>query len=291
MSKTERYTILYFVGPALALMLVVAILPLIYSIYLSFFNWNLSRAYAFTFVGFRNYLNFFVDPDVRHALGRTFIYVASCMVLEVALGLGIAFLFDTNFRGEPWIRAILILPMVMSEVVVGLVWRWIYNAEYGILNYFLDSLGFERLSWLTTPGLAMGSLILTDVWQWTPLVFLVCLAGLKSVPQDSVEAARLDGASWLQIQWHVSLPAIKPIIVSVVLLRLIDCFRFVDKVFIMTYGGPANDTSLLGFRIYLNGFKYFNIGQTAAYSLIYVAMITILVKIMIRSFDRKAVAE
>ncbi|TPM93756.1 sugar ABC transporter permease [Mesorhizobium sp. B2-1-3A] len=290
MNQADKSSIFYLVGPALVLMLIVAICPLVYTVYLSFHTWNLAKLNSFQFVGLQNYLGFFLNSDIWHSIGRTVIYVTSCMVLEVGLGLAIAFLFDTNFKGEGWIRAILILPMVMSEVVVGLIWRWIYNAEYGILNYFLEVLGFERLSWLTTPGLAMASLVITDVWQWTPLVFLVCLAGLKSVPQDSIEAARLDGANWLQVQWHVALPAIKPIIVSVVLLRLIDCFRFVDKVFIMTYGGPANDTALLGFRIYIYGFKYFQIGQTAAYSLIYVAAITVLVRIMIRSFNSKAVA-
>lgn len=291
MLKSEKQAILYFIAPALGLMLIVAVLPLLYSVYLSVHHWNLARGNTLTFVGLNNYISFFTNADIWQAVGRTLVFVAACMIFEVMLGLGIAFLFDTNFRGEAWIRAILILPMVMSEVVVGLVWRWIYNAEYGVLNYFLQVLGFERVAWLTTPGVAMGSLILTDIWQWTPLVFLVCLAGLKAVPQDSVEAARIDGANWLQIQWHVALPAMKAVIVSVVLLRLIDCFRFVDKVFIMTYGGPANDTALLGFRIYLNGFKYFNIGQTAAYSIIYVIIITILVKIMIRSFQQKVVAQ
>lgn len=270
-------------------MLVVAVVPLVYSLYLSVHNWDLGRLQSFRFVGLSNYLAFFADRDVWHAIGRTTIYVSSCMIFEAALGLGIAFLFDTSFKGEAWIRSVLILPMVMSEVVVGLIWRWIYNAEYGVLNYGLSILGVNPQSWLTTPGLALASLVVTDVWQWTPLIFLVCLAGLKAVPQDSVEAAKLDGANWWQIQWHVSLPAIRPIIVSVLLLRLIDCFRFVDKVFIMTYGGPANDTSLLSFRIYIEGFKYFRIGQTAAYSIIYLAIITILVKLMIRSFNQKVV--
>lgn len=290
MLKSEKQSILFFVGPALGLMLIVAILPLFYSIYLSFHSWNLARANAFTFVGFNNYISFFTNADIWHAVGRTIVFVSACMIFEVLLGLGIAFLFDTSFRGEAWIRAILILPMVMSEVVVGLIWRWIYNAEYGVLNYFLEVVGLERVSWLTTPGLAMAALIVTDIWQWTPLVFLVCLAGLKAVPQDSIEAARIDGANWAQIQWHVALPAMRAVIVSVILLRLIDCFRFVDKVFIMTYGGPANDTAVLGFRIYLNGFKYFNIGQTAAYSIIYVVLITILVRIMIRSFQERVVS-
>jgi multiple sugar transport system permease protein len=278
---------LIFLGPALLLLLAVTVYPFGYSVALSFQQWNLASFAPRKFVGLENYAAFFTDADIRHAMGRTVIYVVSCVSIEFGLGLAIAFLFDTNFKGESWIRGILILPMVMSEVVVGLIWRWIYNTEFGVLNYGMQFLGLPRMSWLTEPGLALASIVLADVWEWTPLIFLVCLAGLKAVPTDSIEAAQLDGAHWWQVQWHVALPAIKPIIISVLLLRTIDCLRFVDKVFIMTYGGPAGDTSLLAFRIYLNGFKFFQIGKTAAYSLIYLAIITVLVKLMIRVLKTK----
>lgn len=271
-----------FVLPALIVMLVVTTYPFAYTVFLSLHHWNLTSFQSPRFVGPQNYLGFFLDPDIRRSLVTTAIYVVSCVGIQLVLGLGIAFLFDTSFKGESWIRAMLILPMVMSEVVVGLMWRWIYNTEYGILNYLVELVGIPTQSWLTTPGLALASVIVTDIWQWTPLIFLVCLAGLKAVPEDSIEAARLDGANWWQIQWHVALPAIKPIIVAVLLLRTIDCFRFIDKVFIMTYGGPAGDTALLGFRIYLSGFRFFDIGTTAAYSLIYLVIITLLVRIMIK---------
>ena len=276
-----------FLGPALILLLIITVYPFVYSLLLSFQQWNLASFAPRKFVGLDNYIAFFLDKDIWHASGQTIIYVVSCVSIEFALGLGIAFLFDSGFKGESWIRNILILPMVMSEVVVGLIWRWIYNAEFGVLNYGLQVLGFPRLSWLTTPGLALASIVLADVWEWTPLIFLVCLAGLRSVPTDSIEAARLDGANWWQVQWHVALPAIRPILISVLLLRTIDCLRFVDKVFIMTYGGPAGDTSLLGFRIYLSGFKYFQIGKTAAYSMIYLVIITILIKLMISVLQSK----
>lgn len=198
--------------------------------------------------------------------------------------LDFAFLFDTKFKGQELMRTLILFPMVMSEVVVGLIWRWMYNAEFGVLNVGLEALGLQPLSWLTTPQLALLSIVITDVWQWTPLVFLVCLAGLKSVPQESLEAAQLDAAPWWRIQLHIALPAIKPILLAVLLLRTIDCVRFVDKIFVMTYGGPAGATSILPFRLYLKGFKYFNMGETAAYALIYVVIITILAKLIIRAF-------
>lgn len=279
-----------FLGPAFLLLLIITVYPTVYSLVLSFQYWDLSSFLPRHFVGLDNYVAFFADRDIWSSVLTTAIYAVACIATEMVLGLAIAFLFDTNFHGEPWMRNIILLPMVMSEVTVGLIWRWIDNTEFGVLNYGMKLLGLPPLSWLTDPHLALGAIVLADVWEWTPLVFLVCLAGLKSVPADGLEAARLDGANWWQIQWHVALPAIKPIVLSVLLLRTIDCLRFVDKVFVMTYGGPADETSILPFRLYLDGFKFFDIGRTAAYSILYLIAITILVKLMIRVFQTRDAA-
>jgi multiple sugar transport system permease protein len=282
---TKRDAVL-FLAPAFLVMLVITLYPFLYTLHLSFHDWNLAAFHDKRFVGLANYIEFLTNPDVWHALRVTALYVIGCVTIEVVLGLSIAFLFDTAFRGAELARNLLLLPMVMSSVVVGLIWRWIFNAELGVLNYFVESLGLTPLAWLTRPGLAFMSVVVADIWQWTPLVFLVCLAGLKAVPPDTIESARIDGASWWQIQRYVSLPAIQPIILTVVLIRTIDCLRFVDKIFIMTYGGPAGTTSVLGFHIYLKGFKYFQMGATAAYSIVYMAIIIILAKLLIRSFSR-----
>jgi multiple sugar transport system permease protein len=275
-----------FLAPAFLVMLVITLYPFLYTLVLSFHDWNLAAFHGKKFVGLANYVEFFTNPDVWHALRVTAVYVVSCVTIELVLGIAIAFLFDTAFRGAELARNLLLLPMVMSSVVVGLIWRWIFNAELGVLNYFVEAAGFAPPSWLTQPSLALISVVVADVWQWTPLVFLVCLAGLKAVPPDTIESAALDGASWWQIQRHVALPAIQPIILTVVLIRTIDCLRFVDKIFVMTYGGPAGATSTLGFQIYLKGFKYFQMGATAAYSIVYMAIIIILAKLLIRTFSR-----
>jgi len=290
MQKLTLSNAAIFLLPAIITMLAITVYPFIYTVVLSFQNWNLGGFGGRTFVGLDNYTAFFTDPDVWRSLQITATYVFFCLLIQFALGLGLAFLFDVSFRGENLIRTLLFLPMVMSEVVVGLIWRWIFNAEYGILNAGLEAIGIAPVSWLTTPGVALAAIIITDVWQWTPLIFLVCLAGLRSVPADRVEAALLDGASWWQTQWYVTLPAIKPIVLSVLLLRMIDCLRFADKIFVMTYGGPAGSTATLPFHIYLKGFKFFDMGATAAYSLIYLFIITMLAKVMIRSFRLQGAA-
>lgn len=288
MQKLTRGDALFFLAPALVVMLVITLYPVLYTFHLSLHDWNLAAFHGKRFVGLKNYLDFIVNPDVWHALRVTAVYVSACVGIEVALGLAIAFLFDTRFRGEEVARNFLLLPMVMSSVVVGLVWRWMFNAELGVLNYFVRQLGMAPRAWLTDPSLALASVVTADVWQWTPLVFLVCLAGLKAVPPDVLEAAKLDGATWWQTQWYVALPAIRPIILTVILIRTIDCLRFVDKIFVMTYGGPAGTTAVLGFHIYLKGFKYWQMGATAAYSIVYMAIIIVLAKLLIGSFERAA---
>jgi multiple sugar transport system permease protein len=288
MQKLTKGDALIFLAPALAVMLVIALYPFLYTLHLSLHDWNLAAFHGKRFVGLENYRDFIVNPDVWQALRVTAVYVIACVGIEVGLGLALAFLFDTRFRGEEVARNLLLLPMVMSSVVVGLIWRWMLNAELGVLNYFLRELGMAPQAWLTDPALALGSVIMADVWQWTPLVFLVCLAGLKAVPPELIESAKLDGAKWWQIQWYVALPAIRPIILTVILIRAIDCLRFVDKIFVMTYGGPAGTTSVLGFHIYLKGFKYWQMGATAAYSIVYMAIIIVLAKLLIRSFERPA---
>jgi multiple sugar transport system permease protein len=288
MQQLTKGNAAIFLLPAILVMLAITVYPFVYTLVLSFQHWDLAGAGVKRFVGLRNYVSFFSDPDIWRSIRITAVYVSLCLLIELGVGLGLAFLFDAGFRGEEAVRMLLFVPMVMSEVVVGLIWRWIFNAEFGVLNAGLEALGLPAVAWLTTPGVAVAAVVITDVWQWTPLVFLVCLAGLRSVPPDQIESARLDGATWWQVQWYVALPSIKPIVLSVLLLRMIDCLRFVDKIFIMTYGGPAGDTSVLAFQIYLKGFKYFQMGQTAAYSLIYLVIITLLAKVMLRAFRMRA---
>lgn len=284
MENLRRNGALFYILPALVVMAVITIYPFVYTVVLSLQDWNLTTFRGRHFVGIDNYLTFLTDEDAWNSLRVTAIYLVSCVGAEFLLGMAIAFLFDVKFKGQDFIRNLLLFPMVMSPVVAGLIWRWIFNAELGFANYVAELLGLSALPWLTKPKLALFSVILADIWQWTPFIFLICLAGLQAVPGELIEAASLDGASWLQIQRFVSLPIIKPVILTGLLIRTIDALRFVDKIFVLTYGGPGSATSVFGFLIYLRGFKYFQMGMTAALSLILLGFIILLANVLIRSF-------
>jgi len=287
MESLRRSGAIFYILPALIVMALITLYPFIYTVILSFHEWNLTTFQGKQFLGIDNYIQFFNESDTRDSLKVTLIYLVSCVGVEFILGIAIAFLFDSKFKGQNVIRNLLLFPMLMCPVVAGLIWRWILNAELGIANYIVQLIGLSPIPWLTQPRLALFSVILADIWQWTPFIFLICLAGLQAVPRGLIEAASIDGASWVDIQRYISLPIIRPVILTGLLIRMIDAIRFVDKIFVLTYGGPGSATSVLGFLIYLRGFKYFQMGLTAAYSLVLLALIILLANILIRSLKRK----
>jgi multiple sugar transport system permease protein len=287
MESLRRSGAIFYILPALIVMALITLYPFIYTVVLSFHEWNLTTFQGKQFLGIDNYIQFFNESDTRDSLKVTLIYLVSCVGVEFILGIAIAFLFDSKFKGQNVIRNLLLFPMLMCPVVAGLIWRWILNAELGIANYVVQLIGLSPIPWLTQPRLALFSVILADIWQWTPFIFLICLAGLQAVPRGLIEAASIDGASWVDIQRYISLPIIRPVILTGLLIRMIDAIRFVDKIFVLTYGGPGSATSVLGFLIYLRGFKYFQMGLTAAYSLVLLALIILLANILIRSLKRK----
>jgi multiple sugar transport system permease protein len=273
-------------------MITMTVFPFIYNLVLSFDRWNLTFARPRTFIGLGNYQSILSSADFWAAAARTFWYVGSCVGIEFVAGILIAFLLDTQFIGRSVVRALILLPMVMAPVVAGLIWRFIFNDEWGLANSILGLFGIPNQAWLVNPPLAFFAVIVADVWQWTPFIALIALAGLQAVPKELTEAARVDGASWLQIQRFVTLPIIRPLLAIGLLIRLIDCFRNVDQIFVMTYGGPGVATSVLGFYTYLKGFKFFDMGYTAALGIILAFIISVvaqpIIKTMASSRHRRA---
>jgi len=231
-------------------------------------SWNLVGRSKVEFVGLQNYRTIFTSSDFHHSVLITVTYLVIAVTVEILLGVWIALLLDTQFIGRGFLRSFILLPMVMAPVVVGLIWRWMFNAEWGLANAFLNYLGKTGLPWLTNPQLALLSIIIADIWEWTPFIALVTLAGLQAVPVELREASLVDGASWLQYQFRVALPAVKSVLWVGVLFRFLDAIRFVDKVFVMTYGGPGNATTVLGFLTYTRAFKMWQLGYAAALGMI-----------------------
>jgi multiple sugar transport system permease protein len=267
-------------------MLTMTVYPFFYTVTLSLSRWNLTFSRPRTFVGLTNYQAILWSPDFWNSAGRTFWYVGGCVTIEFLLGVLIAFLLDTQFIGRSLVRALILLPMVMAPVVAGLIWRFIFNDEWGLANNIAGLFGLRSRAWLVDPGLAFFAVMLADVWQWTPFIVLITLAGLQAVPRELIEAARVDGASWFQIQRFVALPTIRAVLAIGLLIRLIDAFRNVDQIFVMTYGGPGVATSVLGFYTYLKGFKFFDMGYAAALGMIMLFIISVLVQLVISRLIR-----
>ncbi|MCL4152965.1 UNVERIFIED_CONTAM: hypothetical protein GTU68_064742, partial [Idotea baltica] len=198
-------------------------------IYASFLDWNPSqRIGEAEFVGLRNYINLLGDESFRESLSVTLKFASIVVSLEMLVGVGLALLLDRNIRGMSALRTLFILPMMIAPIVVGLMWRYMYHPTVGIFNRTLKSLGFESVPWLSDGSWAFTSVIIADVWQWTPFIFILSLAALQSLPQSALEASRIDGATGWQQIWHIKLPLMMPVLIVTCLLRLIDSFKVLE---------------------------------------------------------------
>jgi multiple sugar transport system permease protein len=285
-KRGSQWQPLLYLTPALLVMITMTVCPSIYTVAISLCRWNLTFARPITFIGLGNYQAILASPDFWASAVRTFWYVGACVTVEFVLGILIAFLLDTEFIGRNVVRALILLPMVMAPVVAGLIWRFIFNDQWGLANDIIRVFGVGNKAWLVDPSLAFFAVIVADVWQWTPFIVLIALAGLQAVPRELTEAARVDGASWVQTQRFVVLPTIRTVLAIGLLIRLIDAFRSVDQIFVMTYGGPGVATSVLGFYTYLKGFKFFDMGYTAALGIIMLFIISVLAQSIMRMMMR-----
>jgi multiple sugar transport system permease protein len=277
-----------FIAPALAVLLSLAIYPLLYSVSVS-----LQRETPNGVVwGLGNFARLVSDSFFWTAMAHTFVYAIAALTCEFLLGLGLALLLNSEIRGRGIFRASLLVPMMLPAVVVGVVWRLMLNPNFGAINGTLKQIGIntESLTWTASPKLAMLSVIAVDVWQWTPFVFLVLLAGLQAIPQEPYEAALIDGSNWWQTFWHVTLPLLKPSILIVLLLRTMDLLRVFDQIFILTEGGPGFATETISLYIYRTAFRFFDFGYAAAMSFVLLALTNVISAIYIKFLEAKEIS-
>jgi multiple sugar transport system permease protein len=236
----ERLASYRLLGPAVVFVGGVALMPVLVTIWLSFRR-QLPIFGISQFTGFENYRFLMTDPRFWNALANTAYFVLLSVTLELALGLGIAVLLHQKFPGRGMARALVLVPWAVPTVVAARFWEWIYNADFGVLNYLLGA----KINWLGDPRWALHAAILADVWKTTPFVVLLLLAGLQVMPEDLYRAARIDGASSFQLFRHITLPLLRPVILLVLLFRTMDAGRVFDLIFVLTGGGPANQTETL----------------------------------------------
>jgi multiple sugar transport system permease protein len=277
--------------PALLLILGLSILPLIQSLLLSFQRWDL-QSQEHPFVGLQNYRDALVDPRVLGAFQNTGIIVVCAVAIEFLLGLGLALIFVGDFTGKRFAMPLLMLPVMVVPIVVGLTWRMLWDNQYGAINQTLSWIvGHEvNILWLAHRDTALFAMIVTDVWQWMPFMFLVLLAALSSVNPELYEAAALDGAGWWDALRDVSLPGIARVIAVAILFRALDAFKVFDLVYMFTQGGPGTSTESISWYIYQLGFKFFRLGYASAVSFVVVIVLTVLATIYVTRFVRGAEA-
>ncbi len=289
-EREDRILAIVLILPALLIISVVTIYPLLRSFWISIHKWNLLRpAEGHPFIGLANYSYILNDPPFWDSLRITILFTVGAVVTEICLAIGIALLLNREFRGRWLVRMLALLPWAVPSVVNGIMWKWILNPSYGALNGFLYSLGIikDYVIWLGSPALALVMVILADVWKETPFIMLLVLAALQTIPKDLYEAARVDGANAWQTFSRITIPLIQPVLFVAIALRTIWALKSFDLIYTLTSGGPSSGTSVIGYYTYLKSFVSLNLGRGAAVAYIMTAIVFVLIIIYQRMLYRE----
>ena len=281
--RNEKLIKLLFLWPALAILLFLIAYPFIMLIYYSFFNFSFLRQANTKFIGLTNYLLILTDTYTWERFIFTFKYVGLSVSIQFILGILIAWLLQRNFRGKDAVFTVVLMPMMFCPIVVGLLWRYMFNTEWGIINYFLHNLlGFARVEWLGMEQNSLWATIIANTWMWTPFMVLLASAAFSSVPKYLYEAASVDRASgWFKFT-NITLPLSAPILVLALIFRLMDEMKQFDLIYTLTGGGPGDATQTVSFTLYKTAFQYFYTGEGSAWAFILLIIIVGLSSILIR---------
>lgn len=258
--------VIFFLAPSLVGLLVFMIGPILASFGLAFSSWDPLLPTTFNFVGLENFLSLFSDATFWAALGHTFTYLLGFIPLVFVTGLGSALLLNRRLKGQKLFRAAFFTPVISAWVAVALLWTWIFNPQYGLVNFLLGLVGIQGPTWLFDPDWAMLAIIITSVWKDTGYHMTIYLSGLQNIPDEYYEAAAMDGAgAWDRLR-YITLPMLSPTIFFALIISMISSFQVFDQVWIMTGGGPAGATSTVVEQIVTNAFRYNRMGYAAALS-------------------------
>jgi len=268
-------------SPTIGVILALGIIPLLYSLVLSFQRRDLQHPNEDQFVGLSDYAAALMDPRVLSAMTNTLLLVIVGIAIQFVLGLGLALVVVDELRGKRFIIPLLMLPVMMVPVVVALGWRLLWDSQYGPINQILSIILRRDVDflWLTQKWPALFAILVTDVWQWTPFMFLILLAGLSSLNPELYEAAALDGAGWWEELREITLPGLAPVIAVAILFRALDAFKIFDQIFMLTQGQPGTSTETISWYIYQVGYKFFNMGYAAAVSYLLLMFLTVVATI------------
>jgi multiple sugar transport system permease protein len=272
LSLDGRRRYLLFVAPALAVMGAVIIFPWLFTLFMSVHDWRIGQG-QHAFVGFDNYLKLLGDERFIGAVGRTLVYTFLAVILPVALGVLSAMVFHRRFPLRGLLRGIFILPMMATPVAVGLVWTMMFHPQLGVLNYLLSLVGIPPALWVFDQATVIPSLVLVEIWQWTPLVMLIVLGGLAALPTEPYESALIDGASEWQMFRSITFPLVLPFIIVAAIIRTIDAVKAFDTIFVITQGGPGTASETINLYLYTQAFVFYDVGYASAMVVVFFAVI------------------
>ena len=268
----RRYWV--FAVPAAVVVLLVILFPWIFTLFMSVHEWKVTGDTPF--VGMANYAKMLTDERFLSAVVRTLWFTAASVVFPLLLGIWAAVCFASNFRFRGLARTLFVLPMMATPVAVSLVWTMMFHPQLGVLNYLLTSVGLPPSAWVYDAGTVIPTLVMVETWQWTPLVMLIVLGGIASLPTDPYEAAILDGASAWQMFVHITLPLVWPFIMVAAVIRLIDALKTFDTIYVITLGGPGTASETLNIMLYQTAFAYYDLGYGSAMVVVFFVLILLI---------------
>jgi len=275
-----------FILPAGAVVAAVILFPWAFTLFMSAHDWHIGGGISFN--GLANYARMLTDERFGMAVLRTLYFTALSVLLPMVLGVAAAVTFHREFPGRGLARTVFILPMMATPVAVALVWTMMFHPQLGVLNYLLTSVGLPPSEWVYAAGTVIPTLVLVETWQWTPLVMLIVLGGLASLPVDPYEAADLDGASAWQAFRHITLPLVWPFILSAAVIRGIDALKAFDTIFVISNGGPGTASETLNILLYLQAFSFYDMGYASAVVVVFFTLILLITLLMLWTRRRAA---
>lgn len=282
----KRSVAILFVLPAVLTLLAITVFPLLYELRLAFMSWELTTSAPAKFVGLQNFIDILLeDGRFWSSMRVTTILMTVGVAIQLAIGTGLALLLNRLGRWRTPLVSLFLIPVMIAPVVAGFQFRMIYHDQFGPLNYLIELLTFDQwrgFAWIADPKVSLAAIMMTDIWQWTPFLMLIVLAGLQSIPLELYEAAEVDGASAWQTFWRITAPLLLPVVIIGILIRAMDSFKLFDIIYLVTGGGPGNTTETISFYTYLQGFKFFSLGYTSAMAFLQLIVIIVIAQVFLK---------
>jgi multiple sugar transport system permease protein len=275
----RRRSYYYFVAPALVVVGAVIVFPWLFTLWMSVFDWKIGSAAQF--IGIDNYRKLAASQRFLEAILHTFYFTALAVVVPLVLGTVSALIFHREFPLRGVLRGLFVMPMMATPVAVALVWTMMFHPQQGVLNYLLSLVGLPPSLWVYSPTLVIPSLVIVEVWHWTPLVMLIVLGGLAALPTEPYESARLDGASEWQLFRYITLPLVAPFLVVAAVIRTIDALKTFDTIYVITGGGPGTASETINIYLYLQAFAFYNIGDASAVVVVFFVIVLALALLLL----------